>query len=124
MPNLGLLDYLGVLGAVLYMVNYLRLVLRWSSTNQTNYFVVNLTAASLVLTGLSHNFNLGAVMIQTFFIAMSLIGIGRSVPGWQRLRRRDRLQVTGSAEPPASAVVLCTRSRAQATSRDAHGRGW
>lgn len=84
--RLGAFDLLGVLGAVLYVGNYTRLVLRWSSTTETGYFVVNLMAASLVLIGLSQAFNLGAAMIQLFFLGLSFVAI---IQRWQPLRRRQ-----------------------------------
>jgi len=73
--DLQLFEILGVMGFALYVFNYTMLTLRFVSGNSIRYFVVNLTAASLVLSGLSVSFNLAAAMIQVFFIVMSLLGI-------------------------------------------------
>lgn len=65
----------GVLGFALYVVAYSLLTLRMLSTSSVAYFVLNLTAASCVLIGLTNSFNLASALIQSFWVAMSLIGI-------------------------------------------------
>lgn len=94
---LDFFDALGVLGAILYIGNYARLVLRRASADNASYFVVNLLAASLVLTSLTQVFNLGAALIQLFFVAMSLLGI---VDRWQPLRRLWRRRQPTLAQQP------------------------
>jgi hypothetical protein len=87
---LGALDLLGVLGAMLYIGNYMRLVLQRVSADTAGYFVVNLLAASLVLIGLTQAFNLAAALIQLFFVVMSLLAIANRWHPLHRLRRRRR----------------------------------
>lgn len=77
---LDLYGTLGVLGAALYVVSYLRVVMNGAAADRLSYFALNLAAASLVLVSLSQAFNLGAALIQVFFVVMSLVGIGRRLP--------------------------------------------
>ena len=68
-------EIIGVAGFALYVVNYSLLTTRVLSGDSIAYFAINLSAASLVLIGLSTNFNLAAALIQLFFIAMSILAI-------------------------------------------------
>jgi hypothetical protein len=86
LPELGVYAALGVLGAALYVVSYVRVVMNWSAADQLGYFALNLVAASLVLISLSEAFNLGAALIQVFFVVMSIVGIGRRLHRLRRLR--------------------------------------
>lgn len=88
--NLALFDVLGVGGAALYVGNYTLLVMRRFDTDMPGYFVVNLLAASLLLVSLSQAFNLGAALIQFFFLVMSVVGVVSRVHPLQRLRRLQR----------------------------------
>ena len=69
------LEYLGVAGALLYMTNYTLLTLGLVNSGHIRYFVLNGTAAGLVLIGLTDQFNLAAAMIQGFFVFVSITGI-------------------------------------------------
>ncbi len=69
--ELGLADGLGVLGFGLYVLNYTALTNRWLSCESPAFFGINLSAAVLVLIGLSVNFNLASAMIQVFWIILS-----------------------------------------------------
>lgn len=71
----AMLDSIGVIGFLLYVLNYSLLTLGWVSGDSVQYFVVNFIAAALVLIGLSNNFNLASALIQSFFITMSSLGI-------------------------------------------------
>ncbi|MFK7836639.1 MAG: hypothetical protein AB8B60_10495 [Sulfitobacter sp.] len=72
---LDLAELIGVLGFVLYVSAYSMLTLRVLSTKSVSYFILNLTAASCVLIGLTASFNLASALIQLFWVVMSLIGI-------------------------------------------------
>lgn len=74
----------GLLGALCYVANYTRLTLGLTTADRANYFAVNLCAALLVLFSLAYAFNPAAAVIQTFFIAVSVVGL------YSRLRRRSR----------------------------------
>ncbi len=70
-----IVEYVGVLGFGLYVMNYTLLTIRIIAGHSLLYFTINLTAALCVLIGLSVSFNLAAAMIQVFWVCMSLIGI-------------------------------------------------
>jgi len=70
-----LVEYVGVLGFGLYVMNYTLLTTRVITGNSLLYFAVNLTAALCVLIGLTASFNLASALIQMFWVCMSLIGI-------------------------------------------------
>ncbi|UWR21653.1 CBU_0592 family membrane protein [Sulfitobacter sp. S190] len=76
---------LGLLGFCVYVMTYAMLTLQIISGNSVIYFTLNLTASTLVLIGLTVNFNLAAMLIQLFWITMSIIGIS------MRLFRRPAL---------------------------------
>jgi len=88
LASLDLYATLGILGAALYVVSYLRVVMNGAAADRLSYFAVNLAAASLVLVSLSQAFNLGAAVIQVFFVVMSIFGISRRLHRLRRLRRR------------------------------------
>ena len=90
LAHLEFFDLLGVIGAALYIGNYSLLVMRRFSTDEPGYFVVNLLAASLLLLSLSQAFNLGAALIQFFFLVMSVVGIVSRLHPLRRLRRLRR----------------------------------
>lgn len=84
-------EIIGVVGFALYVMNYTLLTLCRLSNRDLRYYVLNLSAASCVLIGLSTHFNLAAALIQVFFVTMSLIGIalrlherGRAMPSSNR----------------------------------------
>ena len=91
LSQLNAFETLGVLGAVLYVLNYLRVVMNGSAADRVGYFVLNLTAASLVLVSLSQAFNLAAALIQIFFVGMSIIGIARRLQKLRRPHQASRL---------------------------------
>lgn len=96
--HLGFFDLLGVVGAGLYICNYTLLVMRRFTADHPGYFVVNLLAAGLVLLSLTHAFNLGAALIQFFFLVMSIAGIVSRLHPVRRLRRL-RSQPAPVAQP-------------------------
>lgn len=75
------LQVAGLLGAGLYMMNYTLLTSRILTSDNPAYFGVNLAAALLVLSSLSGAFNAATLVIQVFFVGVSLCGI------FLRLRR-------------------------------------
>lgn len=73
----------GLVGAVCYVGNYVRLTFGLTSADRPDYFATNLFAASLVLYSLFYAFNPAGLVIQSFFILVSAFGLGSS------LRRRS-----------------------------------
>ena len=68
-------DCAGVVGFGLYVLNYTLLSLNRLTSNSQIYFALNLIAASLVLLGLTHSFNLASALIQGFWIVLSLTAL-------------------------------------------------
>lgn len=68
-------DAIGIAGFAVYVLNYALLTLSKLKSEHIAYFVLNWLAATLVLIGLTHSFNLASALIQVFWIAISTIGI-------------------------------------------------
>lgn len=68
-------EVIGVLGFAIYVLNYLLLTVNWLTSQCTSYFALNMLAATLVLIGLTHSFNLASALIQSFWIVISIIAI-------------------------------------------------
>jgi hypothetical protein len=73
----GLLDVVGLLGAVLLMVAYLLLQVNKLQSNGLAYSLLNAIGALLIVFSLLVNFNLAAFLIEVFWVLISLIGIIR-----------------------------------------------
>lgn len=68
-------DVVGIAGFGLYVLNYTLLTFRKLQTEHVLFFVLNGTAAVLVLIGLSSAFNLASAMIQIFWIGISVVAV-------------------------------------------------
>ena len=64
----------GLLGAATYCVCYMLVALGKLTSQTGTYYILNMLAAGMVLFSLSFSFNLASVIIQIFFVTMSLIG--------------------------------------------------
>jgi len=82
-----LFDAIGVLGFALYVLNYGLLTFQRINSASNTYFVLNLAAASLVLIGLTHSFNLASALIQLFWIVISIAAITIRLRGSAPLAR-------------------------------------
>lgn len=89
----------GVIGFLLYVLNYSMLSLRRISGDSLLYFAINFCASGLVLLGLTANFNLAAALIQLFFIVMSTIAI---VLRLFRMRRLGYREIMSPRRPRAA----------------------
>ena len=87
------LQILGLIGAATYILNYLLLALRLRSSDSLGYFLRNLLAALLVLASLGHAFNAAVLVIQVFFVLVSLLGIASRLGGQARARLTNRRAV-------------------------------
>jgi hypothetical protein len=68
-------EAIGVIGFGLYVLNYTLLTLHHLTSHSKTYFAVNIIAASCVLIGLTHSFNLASALIQGFWIIISFTAI-------------------------------------------------
>jgi hypothetical protein len=75
--NYGPLDLLGNIGVIVLMVTYLMLQLNKLSSDALAYSVLNAVGAGLVVISLTSNFNLSALLVESFWVLISCIGIYR-----------------------------------------------
>lgn len=75
--NYGLVDLLGLIGVVLIVVTYLLLQLEKLKSNDLAYSLFNAIGASFIVLSLLINFNLSALLMEVFWVLISLLGIFR-----------------------------------------------
>ena len=75
--NYGPLDVLGNIGVVVLMVTYLMLQLNKLSSDGLAYSLLNAIGASLIVVSLLYDFNLSALLMEVFWVLISLLGIYR-----------------------------------------------
>lgn len=75
--NYGPLDLLGNIGVVVLMITYLMLQLNKLSSNGLAYSLLNAAGASFIVVSLLFNFNLSALLMEVFWVLISLVGIYR-----------------------------------------------
>ena len=75
--NYGPLDFLGNVGVVVLMVTYLMLQLNKLSSDALAYSLFNAIGASLIVVSLLYDFNLSALLMEVFWVLISLLGIYR-----------------------------------------------
>ena len=75
--NYGPLDFVGNIGVLVLMGTYLLLQLNKLSSDGLAYSLLNALGASLVIVSLLSNFNLSALLVEVFWVLISLVGIYR-----------------------------------------------
>ena len=75
--NYGPLDLIGNIGVVILVTTYLMLQLNKLSSNGLAYSVLNAVGAGLIVISLLVDFNLSALVIEVFWVLISLLGIYR-----------------------------------------------
>ena len=73
----GLVDLLGLIGVVIIVVTYLFLQLGKLSSNALAYSLMNAIGASFIVLSLLVNFNLSALLMEVFWVLISLLGVYR-----------------------------------------------
>ena len=66
-------EAIGIAGFALYVLNYGLLTFKQGTSESKCYFMLNMIAASCVLIGLTHSFNLASTLIQMFWIVISCV---------------------------------------------------
>lgn len=79
---------LGSLGVLLIVASYLLLMIGRISSDGIRYPAVNALGAILIIISLTESFNLPALLIEVFWLAISVLGIFNVLRG--RLRRESR----------------------------------
>ena len=77
-------DFVGNLGVAMVLGAYLGLTLNKLRAGEPLYLLLNLIGSGLLLVSLLFAFNLSAMIIQVFWIAISLVGLAR----WRMSRPR------------------------------------
>ena len=75
--NYGFLDFVGNIGVVMLMIAYLMLQLNKLRSDGLAYSLLNAVGASLIVVSLVVNFNLSALLMEIFWVLISLLGIYR-----------------------------------------------
>ena len=73
----GLVDFLGIIGVAIIVVTYLFLQLGKLSSNALAYSLMNAIGASLIVLSLLVDFNLSALLMEVFWVLISLLGVYR-----------------------------------------------
>jgi multidrug transporter EmrE-like cation transporter len=73
----GPLDLIGNVGVVVLMITYLMLQLNKLSSDGLAYSLLNAIGASLIIVSLLFDFNLSALLMEVFWVLISLVGIYR-----------------------------------------------
>lgn len=68
-------EWAGVCGFLVYVANYSLLSFRLIDSEHRLYFSMNLLAATLVLFSLTAQFNFASLLIQVFWICVSIVAI-------------------------------------------------
>ncbi len=72
-------DIVGLLGVAAIILSYMLLQAEILKPNQPIYSVLNLMGALLILFSLFFNWNLSSVVIEIFWILISIFGLARAV---------------------------------------------
>ena len=83
-------DIVGIAGAVLIIAAYLLLQLRLIDADNVWYSLANAAGAALILLSLWFQFNLAAVIIEVFWLAISVYGVAAAVKRRTSPARDDR----------------------------------
>jgi hypothetical protein len=75
--NYGPLDFIGNVGVVVLVITYGMLQLNKLSSDGLAYSVLNAAGASLIVVSLIYDFNLSALLMEVFWVLISLLGIYR-----------------------------------------------
>ena len=73
----GPLDFVGNVGVVVLMIAYLMLQLNKLNSAGLAYSLLNAIGASLIIVSLVYDFNLSALVMEVFWVLISLVGIYR-----------------------------------------------
>jgi len=77
--NYGFFDFIGNIGVALIIVSYLLLQLNKIDSKNIFYSLANGIGALFVIVSLTDSFNLSAFVIETFWLAISLVGVFKAL---------------------------------------------
>jgi len=68
-------DIIGIIGVSIIVIAYFLLQIGRFDSNNIYFSVLNIVGSSLILYSLSYNWNLSSVVIESFWILISFIGV-------------------------------------------------
>lgn len=77
--NYSWYDLAGNIGVLMMVVAYLLLQLEKLSSSAVSYLLLNAAGAVLVIISLVFHFNLSAFLMEVFWLAISLFGLGKTL---------------------------------------------
>jgi len=80
-------DIVGTLGVAIIIITYVLLQIERVRSDQLTYSLLNAIGAALILVSLYFDFNLPSVVVEFFWLLISLFGIGK----WLRRRKDSEL---------------------------------
>ncbi len=75
LDNLTIVDAIGSFGALIVVAAYFATQMRMMNSSDLAFPVINLLGSVLIVYSLIHNFNLASMLIEGFWILISIIGI-------------------------------------------------
>ena len=75
--NFAWYDILGTLGVAIIILTYVMLQIERVRSDQLIYSMMNAIGAALILVSLYFDFNLPSVVVEVFWLLISLFGIGK-----------------------------------------------
>ncbi len=75
-------DVIGTLGVAVIIITYVLLQIERVRSDQLIYSLLNAAGAALILVSLYFDFNLPSVVVEFFWLLISLFGIGKYL--WRR----------------------------------------
>jgi hypothetical protein len=72
-----LFDVVGIIGVAIIILTYLLLQLQRVRSDQLSYSLLNGIGAALILISLYYDFNLPSVVVEAFWLVISVFGIVR-----------------------------------------------
>ena len=75
LDNLTIVDAIGSFGALAVVAAYFATQMRMMNSDDLAFPVINLLGSILIVYSLVHNFNLASMLIEGFWILISIIGI-------------------------------------------------
>jgi len=78
-------DLVGNAGVLLIVTAYMMLQLRRLEATELTFSLMNVIGAALIIVSLLYAFNTSAMVMEVFWLAISLVGVAR----WARERRKN-----------------------------------
>lgn len=81
LDSLTFADAVGSFGALIVVIAYFATQVRMMNSDDLAFPIVNLIGSILIVYSLLENFNLASMLIESFWIAISVFGIAQHVRG-------------------------------------------